>query len=106
MASALFRQRDVAHRGSIAETGSNQARFAGGDPLMSQRVMRFNFGLATAAVLALVGTTAGQYSDTKFCVVCHESPELKRDFCDAVPASVWRQDDKHRRAFELLHEAN
>jgi hypothetical protein len=73
---------------------------------MSQRVMRFNFGLATAAVLALVGTTAGQYSDTKFCVVCHESPELKRDFCDAVPASVWRQDDKHRRAFELLHEAN
>jgi hypothetical protein len=49
----------------------------------------------------------GQYVETtRGCLSCHESQQSRSDFCDAVPASVWRMDDKHRRAFTLLHEAD
>src|SRR5215470_5612657 len=56
---------------------------------------------------ALAATAWAQYVETnRGCISCHESPMSRSDFCDAVPASIWRQDDKHRRAFELLHESN
>jgi hypothetical protein len=55
----------------------------------------------------LAATAVAQYVETnRGCISCHESPMSRSDFCDSVPASVWRQDDKHRRAFELLHESN
>jgi hypothetical protein len=64
-------------------------------------------GIAAIIALAVVRSAFAQYVETnRGCISCHESPQSRSDFCDAVPASVWRQDDKHRRAFELLHESN
>src|SRR5262245_14715057 len=75
---------------------------------MSQMPSQINRGLVTIATALLFASTgSGQYVETnRGCISCHESPQSKSDFCDAVPASVWRQDDKHRRAFSLLHESD
>jgi hypothetical protein len=63
--------------------------------------------IAAIAASAFAATAMAQYVETnRGCISCHESPQSRSDFCDAVPASIWRQDDKHRRAFELLHESN
>lgn len=59
------------------------------------------------AAILFVCASYGQYVETtRGCISCHESPMTKSDFCDATPASVWRQDDKHARAFTLLHESD
>jgi hypothetical protein len=63
--------------------------------------------IAAISASAFAATAAAQYVETnRGCISCHESPMSRSDFCDDVSASVWRQDDKHRRAFELLHESN
>lgn len=62
---------------------------------------------AIAVWLILVCFASAQYVETtRGCISCHESPMAKSDFCDATPASVWRQDDKHAQAFTLLHESD
>jgi len=75
---------------------------------MNRMVMHFFRGLAAAvAANCLALPAVAQYVETnRGCISCHESPQSRSDFCDSVPASVWRQDDKHRRAFELLHESS
>jgi Cytochrome c554 and c-prime len=46
-----------------------------------------------------------QYVDTSSgCIQCHETALRQNDFCPSVPEAVWAGDDKHRRAFYLLHE--
>ena len=63
--------------------------------------------IALAASLTFACLASAQYVETtRGCISCHESPMAKSDFCDATPASVWRQDDKHARAFTLLHESD
>jgi hypothetical protein len=59
-----------------------------------------------AAILCACASYGQYVETTRGCISCHESPMTKSDFCDATPASVWRQDDKHARAFTLLHEAD
>jgi hypothetical protein len=64
--------------------------------------------LATACywLAAVLPAARGQYVDTMNCLQCHQTTLLNKDFCQLVPASVWRQDDKHNRAFSLLHDAD
>jgi hypothetical protein len=63
--------------------------------------------LAAACWLAAVSLAAqAQYLDTRSCLQCHQTTLINKDFCQLVPASVWRQDDKHNRAFSLLHDAD
>src|SRR5262245_7999572 len=55
----------------------------------------------------LVATGAwAQYAETNDCIQCHQSVMLQNDFCSSVPATVWSKDDKHKRAFYLLHETD
>src|SRR5262245_34669754 len=63
---------------------------------------------AALAWLLFVGSeAAGQYVDTNSgCIQCHETALRQHDFCPSVPAAVWGRDDKHRRAFYLLHESD
>jgi hypothetical protein len=63
--------------------------------------------VAFGCVLFRVGGAAAQYADTNSgCIQCHETALRQNDFCPSVPAAVWARDDKHRRAFFLLHESN
>ena len=71
------------------------------------RLLVFCHVIALAATFVYVCEISAQYVETtRGCISCHESPMAKSDFCDAVPARVWRQDDKHARAFTLLHDSD
>jgi hypothetical protein len=47
----------------------------------------------------------GQYINTNTCIQCHDTVR-QNDFCPTIPAAVWAQDDKHAKAFYLLHESD
>jgi len=56
----------------------------------------------------LASTAAAQYfaDDAISCRTCHESNQRKTDFCELFQAAVFEQDDKHGKAFFLLHETD
>lgn len=57
--------------------------------------------------LGLCQLASAQYIDTNSsCIQCHASELRQNDFCATVSAEVWLADDKHRRAFWLLHETD
>jgi hypothetical protein len=62
---------------------------------------------AIGCFLLITVEAAGQYVDTNTsCILCHQTTPLASDFCSTAPAAVWTNDDKHRRAFFLLHETD
>jgi Cytochrome c554 and c-prime len=67
-----------------------------------------DWSLAAVGCLVFVaGETAAQYVDTKSgCVQCHKTALPQNDFCAVVSAETWARDDKHARAFYLLHETD
>jgi hypothetical protein len=65
----------------------------------SLRVLTFLLLTTSPLVAQYVETTRG-------CILCHESPQSRSDFISELPAQIWQQDDKHRRAFTLLHESD
>ena len=71
---------------------------------------RYSAGICwcmAVAWLAISGQAAAQYSETHTrCIQCHERGLKQNDFCAEVSEDVWAQDDKHRRAFWLLHESD
>src|SRR5206468_10168862 len=63
------------------------------------------------AVVALVhgGRSArAQYfpDDRNSCRSCHVDARNKTDFCELFEATIYERDDKHGRAFFLLHESD
>jgi Cytochrome c554 and c-prime len=62
---------------------------------------------ALAGCLFVAAQATGQYVDTSAgCILCHQATPLGSDFCSVTPAAVWARDDKHKRAFYLLHDSN
>src|SRR5262245_39854069 len=62
---------------------------------------------ATIVGMLLLGATASaQYVETNDCLDCHVNVRRQNDFCPPVAGQIWLEDDKHRRAFFLLHETD
>jgi hypothetical protein len=67
--------------------------------------------LAAAALIALlydVHSARGQYfpDDRISCRSCHIDTRNKTDFCELFEATIYERDDKHGKAFFLLHETD
>lgn len=63
--------------------------------------------MTTLCALLPLTQAQAQYVDTNAsCLICHQQALPQNDFCSIVPAATWAQDDKHNRAFFLLHETD
>lgn len=64
--------------------------------------------LVAACGLLLVQQEArGQYLDTETgCKLCHRTAIPNNDFCKLPSAEIWQTQDKHSRAFQLLHQGD
>jgi mono/diheme cytochrome c family protein/cytochrome c553 len=72
---------------------------------------RIRIGRAAAVALLVVFCQIGarlqaQYlpDDRNSCRSCHIDAQKKTDFCQLFEASIYERDDKHSKAFFLLHE--
>ena len=64
-------------------------------------------GSGDCGIVACSASVTAQYVDTNSsCILCHQAMPLTSDFCSSMPAAVWLRDDKHKRAFYLLHETD
>jgi mono/diheme cytochrome c family protein len=62
---------------------------------------------ALVAILAVGLPAQGQYIATESrCIQCHITAPVPSDFLRLAPGTIWEVDDKHNRAFWLLHETN
>ncbi len=62
---------------------------------------------AIASCLAAVASARAQYVPTESrCILCHVTAPKPNDFCRLAPGTVWEVQDKHHRAFWLLHETD
>jgi len=65
----------------------------------------------TAAIVGIVqpvNQALGQYfpDDRNSCRSCHVDTRNKTDFCELFEATIYERDDKHGKAFFLLHESD
>jgi hypothetical protein len=56
--------------------------------------------------LLLSVRASAQYAETNDCLDCHVNVQRQNDFCPPIAGRTWLEDDKHRRAFYLLHETD
>ena len=76
---------------------------------MSHRRFHSQWAALTAltALLACGAEARGQYVPTESrCIQCHITEVKPNDFCRLAPGTVWEVQDKHNRAFWLLHETD
>ena len=63
-----------------------------------------------AAMLALgiAAPALAQYfpDDRNSCRSCHVDERNRTDFCELFEAAIYEKDDKHAKAFYLLHESD
>jgi len=68
--------------------------------------------IAPAVVVVVLvlggGSARGQYfpDDRNSCRSCHVDSRNKTDFCELFEATIYERDDKHGKAFFLLHESD
>src|SRR5436190_23275789 len=66
--------------------------------------------LAAMVLLTICGAKAAraQYfpDDRNSCRSCHVDARNKTDFCELFEATIYERDDKHGKAFFLLHESD
>lgn len=68
-------------------------------PAIQRLLVAAWIGLASGA------PAAAQYVDTQQrCIRCHVKEPEPNQFCGIQPGQIWAADDKHNRAFYLLHE--
>ncbi len=70
---------------------------------------RICHGLAALTIaLCLAAPAAAQYftDDRNSCRSCHVDEKNRTDFCELFEASIYEKDDKHAKAFYLLHESD
>lgn len=64
--------------------------------------------MVTLWLLGAVDTARAQYfpDDRNSCRSCHVDSRNKTDFCELFEATIYERDDKHGKAFFLLHESD
>jgi hypothetical protein len=78
---------------------------------MSISISRQKLVAIAALILALLNggrSARGQYflDDRISCRSCHVDSRNKTDFCELFEATIYERDDKHGKAFYLLHESD
>jgi hypothetical protein len=64
------------------------------------------FRAVLVGLMLLSARASAQYVETNDCLDCHVNVQRQNDFCPPVAGRIWLEDDKHRRAFFLLHETD